>query len=149
MSTEIVLPSGAKLSITLSPFDDAMALQEAIGEAMGDVQLPQNLVESEFSIAGVLQDPEFLSLLANKIKSVMLSKTVRAAVFKCFERVTYDSLKLTRAMFYDPAFTEPLIRDYYVICWEVIKANCLPFFDSLISRLKTNVTTTASIHGSK
>lgn len=133
---EFTLPSGARLSVTPAPFEDVMDLKTAIGNAIGKFALSSDFVNADMSLSGILTDPTILSELADKIKTVAISKDVRAALFKCFTRVTYNDVKVTRDTFDDPKSGDDARKDYYAICTKVIEVNLRPFFELTFSGLK-------------
>jgi hypothetical protein len=134
---DIVLPSGAKLNITIASFDDVMELQTVIGEAMGKFQMPSDLAGVDMSLSGILSSPALLAELTDKIKAVGTSRAVRAAVMRCFERCTYNGARLNKQLFDDPKLGDAARADYYTIFMKVLEANCKPFFAQTFSALSS------------
>jgi hypothetical protein len=114
---EIVLESGARLNITIAPFADANALYKAILKSGKESGLSTDMM--------------------GLFSSALVSEEVERCLFKCFERVTYNGIKLRKEIFDDPdvAF-EHLREDYYIICIKVAEENCKPFFIATFSGLK-------------
>lgn len=144
---EIVLPSGAKLGITVAPFEDVMELQTVIGEAMGKFQMPADLAGVDISLSGILSSPSLLAELADKIKAVGTSRGVRAIVMRCFERCTYNGTRITKQLFDDPKLSEGARADYYTIFMKVLEANCKPFFVQTFSALSAVLKTPPATQG--
>lgn len=116
-STELTLPSGAKLKITLAPFEDAKSLYQAMLEEMKGTKLdPKEQVDANF----------FKDLFCIALSS----KKVEQAVWKCFERVTYNDIKVSKDTF-EP---ESARQDYFDVMYEVGRANILPFTKSLYAK---------------
>ncbi len=111
------LPSGAELHITLSPFEDSLALYQSILE--------------EMKLVKIVTGDEVGDLIKNLFCVGFSSKKVQAALWKCMERVTYDNgkgkLKVTKDTF-EP---EEARVDYMQVCIEVAKANVMPFTKNL------------------
>lgn len=113
----INLPSGAVLKITLAPFAQSKALYQAILEEVKtlrldpDAEVDVNLYKDLFCVG-------------------FSSKKIEAALAKCLDRVTYNDLKID-----DQTFESEAARDdYMTVCFEVTKANILPFTKSLYAK---------------
>jgi hypothetical protein len=129
-NNEIVLASGAKLLITMAPFDDADDLQKAV-------------IHAFLSVGGKemdLKNSEMISV----ILSCAASKEVTKALFKCGERVIYmpdgkeeSKHPFSKALFDLPGVGEKAREDYYPILSEIGKVNLKPFWTALCSALKT------------
>ena len=132
---DCILPSGAKLHITVSTFVDSHALVKAIMKSVKGLNLPQNLNDTEMSIAGAMGNPQLMATIVDKILSVAVSDEVEVALFKCMERATYEEVKITRSIFDDLKLGEQAREDYFSICSKVIEANCKPFFKKTFSAL--------------
>lgn len=135
MMEEIILPSGAKLQITVAPFADSHALLKAILRSVRGAQFSTGIMDTDMSMEGIKNSPEALSQIIDKVLSIATSDEVDAALRKCFERVIYQGVKLTISIFDDPNFSEDIRVDYYTICMKVIEANCKPFFKETFSGL--------------
>lgn len=113
-SKVVKLPSGAELRITLAPFADSKALYQAVLEELRNLKI----------------DPKE-DIDANLFKDIFCmgfsSKKIDQALNKCFQRVTYNNLKISDETW------EPLQarEDYWSACLEVAKENILPFAKSL------------------
>lgn len=132
---DINLPSGAKLHITIAPFADAHALLKAILKAVKGTQISAGTLDGDMSMDGILRSPELLSQIIDKVLSIATSDEVEACLWKCFERTTYQGIKLYRVLMDDPKFSDGIREDYYTICMKVIEANCKPFFKQTFSGL--------------
>lgn len=125
-SQEFDLPSGAKHVVTQAPFEDADALQQSVAQTLIGLQLSQ----------------EFFNQDATVIKDAFLrgatSPEVRRNLWRCLERTTRDSLKVQKTLFddVDPEKATAARRDYYAMCWNVVKVNCGPFFEQVLSTLR-------------
>ncbi len=132
------MPSGAQLSVSAAPFEDAMALQDGVLNACKGVPMPGSLED----LMGMDATP-----LKDAILAAATSKELREALFTCAKHAIYDGkVKVDRALFDDPILGEKARGDYYTIAWELIVVNCGPFFVKTFSWLKT---TTASNPASK
>lgn len=114
---EVVLPSGALLKITPSPFAVAKALYQALLEELRQVN-----VSVSTDMASVWKDLFCIGFSSRKVENCLL---------ECFKRCTYNGgagdLKIDGETF------EPVERrqDYLSVCVEVAKENVGPFAKSL------------------
>lgn len=113
-NAEIVLASGAKLHITLSPFKDAKALYQALLEEARTLKLDAE-AEADFNF------------FKDVFCTAFSSKRVETALEKCFERCTYNDKRITADTF-EPAEAR---EDYMQVCLEVAQHNVHPFTKSL------------------
>lgn len=119
MNKIIVLESGKKLHITMAPFADAKALYQVCMKELKDLKL-----DSKTDI-----DVNFWKDLAF---TALSSKEIEAALFKCFEKVTYDDKRITNV---DDVFESAQAReDYIIVCVHVMKENIMPFMKSLYAK---------------
>lgn len=110
---EVILPSGAKLEITPSPFGTAKALFQAVLEEMKELKLDKNLDD--------------VSVVKDLFCAGFSSKRIESALNECMKRVLYDGLKIS-----DDTFEPVKARqDYLMACIEVAKENIHPFTKSL------------------
>jgi hypothetical protein len=116
--SKVKLPSGAELEINLAPFSDANALNKAVARELAKLKLDKEIE---------LNDPSFLKDL---VCAAIASEDIMAALWVCFKRCTYSGLRITSETF-EP---EEARGDYFIICKEVLQANCLPFIKSLLSQ---------------
>lgn len=121
--SEHKLPSGAVLKIQVAPFSDSKALYQAILEEMKGV-----VVTKDTDMSSVFKDVACIGFSSKKIE---------AALWKCFERCTYDSGK--GALKIDSDSFEPVKSrdDYMAVCLNVAKENIAPFVKSLFAEYKT------------
>ena len=119
MAKAVTLSSGKKLEITLAPFEDGNALKKAfLSEAMGLKVQGQDEIDYNF-----LKDLFCLGLSSDKIEK---------SVWKCFERCTYEGVKINKDTF-EPSEAR---EDYHEVLFEVAKENLAPFTKSLFVQLK-------------
>ena len=121
---DTLLASGAKLHITVASFADALNLRKALLKCVKGLEIGEDIFEKN------------VTALKDTVISMMTSDEVEQAVFKCLERVTYEGVKITKDLFDDPQLGEKLRADFDMICWEVVKANVMPFFVQTFSKLK-------------
>lgn len=119
------LPSGAKLHVSTSDFQDAKALTKAIVKATSGIQLASNPMDMDVTI------------IKDLLVAAVTSDEIEAALFKCLARSTWNNIKVTSAIFDDPQFGEMARADYFIMCAKVVEVNCKPFFDQALSTLKT------------
>lgn len=110
---EITLPSGSVLKITQTPFADSMALNEAIIEELKGIN-----ISSDVDVGMVYKDLFCAGFSSKKIK---------ACLWKCFERCTYNSGKGDLRIDKDTFEPNEFRQDYAEVCMEVAKYNVLPF----------------------
>ncbi len=116
---EFTLASGAVLSVTVAPFADAKRLQNEVFKTIDGRSL---------SAMTMLE----LSMLVSSVE------TVESAFFKCAERALYSvdgapGVKVTRALFDDPAIGAKAREDYQEIFTRVLEVNVRPFTKALVS----------------
>ena len=129
MSESVTTPSGATLEITVAPFDDADALRKALLRSFKGIPLSANILEQD------------VTDFKDAFISAWTSDEVEKCLFKCFERVAYEGIRLTRSLFDDPELGTRLRKDYLTVCQEVIRVNCSPFFDQILSTLREKLRT--------
>lgn len=129
---EIELQSGAKLNITTAPFSDANALLKALVKSAHGIKLAENPWETD------------LSGMKDALLNAVTSDEAEAALFRCFQRVSYDGQKITRDLLDDPKMGDKLRQDYYLVCWHVIDVNCRPFLGQAFSLLRERQKTQAA-----
>lgn len=125
------LQSGATLNVTTAPFQDANALLKALMKAAEGLPLAANPMEMD------------LAMLKDALIHAATSDAVEDALFKCFQRVQYDSQKMNRDLLDDPKIGDKVRGDYFMVCWHVIEVNCGPFFEQAFSLLKARQKTPA------
>jgi hypothetical protein len=132
---ELTGNNGAKIKIGVAPFKDSMALKNAIFAEFTKGGLDIN------GILGGKGVGDFLSMDAqdldiNKIVLPILqidsSDAVSNALFRCMARCTYNSGVINE----DTFETEAARGDYYLVAFEVLKANLAPFFSGVAFKLK-------------
>lgn len=129
---DIILPSGAKLKITLSPFVVSKALFEAVSAEAKDMRLdPQSDID--------------LNLMKNLFCAGFSSKKIDSALQECMKKCTYKGVRLTDDTF-EP---EDARQDYVSVCLEVALANLRPFTKNLFAELNRIGEKLGSSHKSK
>ncbi len=123
---EIILNSGAKLVVTPAPFEDAHDLNAAILESMKGLSFSEKALEIDLN--DMKSSADFFSQILDKIISIAISKNVKNALFKCFQRCSYDDVRVNANLFDDSKLGTKAREDYYMICFKVIEVNCWPFF---------------------
>jgi hypothetical protein len=113
---EVSLPSGAKLSLGLTPFSVSKALYQALLEEARSVKVEFN---TDLDI----------NLFKDLFISAATSPKVEACMWKCLERCLYNGQRITEQTF-EPVETR---KDYIQVLIEVAKHNVIPFFESLRS----------------
>lgn len=122
---EFKAPSGASVSIAPSSFKNAFALKNAISK-----ELSTNKIDVDITKLNLNSDIDFSVLLPLLLK-IDSSDEVHKALFDCLIHCTYNSNKITPALFEDSKTWE----DFYKIAIECIKANIAPFFKGMVSGL--------------
>lgn len=114
---EFTMPTGAKLKVAPAPFADAKALKSAILAELGAI---------------AFTGKDVADVLKNAFCTGFSSPLVDRAMWKCFERCTYDGHKITMDTF------EPVqARDDYILCcMRMVEANIRPFLKSLYAEFK-------------
>lgn len=123
-NVEVVLSSGGKLAITRAPFPDSMALHKALLRSGSGLPAGVELMQMD------------VSALRDVLINAATSDEVERALFKCFERCTYESVRITPQIFDDPKIGTQAREDYYEAASEVVKVNCGPFVKRIVTRLK-------------
>lgn len=127
-NTEIQLPSGAKLVITISPFDVAMNLYQACLEEIRKMTLDPNA-----------------EIDANFYKDLFCagfgSKKIEGYLWECMKRALYNGEKVTKDTF-EP---EEARQDFMKTCMEVGRVNIAPFVKNLFAEYSSIISTIQSI----
>jgi hypothetical protein len=126
MKQDFNLASGAVLHVSVPPFREALALLKAVTNATAGLPTADDVG-----------------------RAVLTSPEAEAAIAKVFERCTYESVKLTLALFDDPAYTERLRRDYLEICSKIIEVTCAPFLERASSASNGSDPSPIAGHGSR
>jgi hypothetical protein len=138
----VTLPSGARLFVSPSSWENAKALHDAVlREMRGKVDvagLDLDLVRSAFEERNV----QAFSHLLDKVVGIACSKDIENAIFACAEKAIYQpggeetSKKVSRVLFNDPDTRDQSREDYYAIAYHVAEVNLRPFVKALSSSLK-------------
>lgn len=122
--------NGKRLLITPASFDDAMELQDAVGESLKGTKVNLKGVAGLTGDSGSLLDADVGELsgpvetIAGMVLSVVTSRRVKDALFKCAEKAILGNDKVNRDFFENVENREL----YYPIMTEVLKVNLGPFF---------------------
>ena len=137
---DFILESGAKLTVTESAFEDAIELNDALIQSVGEIKLTDDMLDVDIDPKNPLGSfsgaSNLFSFLANKIKSVAASPLVRSCIFKCGERAAYEGMRVGKDLFDDPKLGTSARKDYYDILVKIVEVNCRPFLENLISLLR-------------
>lgn len=118
------------LEITPASFEEAMELQDAVGNA-----LSAKKIDLDFDITGAeekLNSGDIGTVLQLAI-SVATDKRVRNSLFTCAKRARYKNQSIDADFFEHKENREK----YYPIMIEILKVNLLPFFGGLGGLLQT------------
>lgn len=118
--------NGTELRITPASFQEAMALQKAIGRALKgtELDLPESMT-AEIKA-------EMFSGIIDAVLGVATSDDVEKCLFECAARCLLGTEKIDRDF-----FEKAENRQYYFpIMVEIIKANVGPFFKGLDTQLR-------------
>lgn len=122
MIEEMILDSGAKLKIQISPFAVSKALYQAVLKELKNVQ-----ITTKAELASVFKDIFCIGFSSPEIE---------LCLWKCMERCTLNGEKIDASTF------EPIERreDYLQVCVEVLKSNIMPFTKSLMQVYSQSLT---------
>jgi hypothetical protein len=126
------------MHVTVCPFVDANALLKAILKAAKGISISPEEMKTEINVQAVSDNPGLLGKIIDKVVGVAVSQEVEDALFKCFQRATYEDIRITRELFDDPKIGEKAREDYFKMCVNVISVNCQPFFKQAFSALKAS-----------
>lgn len=116
---EVTLPSGAKLEITLAPFEAAKTLFQAVLEEMRGLKLDPN---ADIDV----------NLYKDLFCTGFASKKVEAALAECLKRATYNGVKISKDTF-EPVEAR---EDYMQVMLEVAMENLKPFTKNLLQQFQ-------------
>ena len=126
---EKILPSGAKLVITLSDFEICDRLLIAVTKELESVGINLGLKNGNLSdfMNMELDKDAALNTLKNTIMRLASSTLIRPVLWECMGRAVYNGQKVTQQTFQG----EKERGDWPIVASEVLKANLLPFFPNL------------------
>ena len=144
------LPSGARLAVTVAPFQDAMALlKECLKTLKGASFSKEDL---GLDMAQVAKSPLSVAGILDRVVAFATSDGVEAALFRCFERATWSppgwpegqaGLKVSKALFDNAEHGTVAREDYAQIAARVVEVNCAPFLAKALSGFLTKPQTPA------
>lgn len=116
---DLTVKSGAKVVINTAPFEDALALNNAIGQLLPSIDIK---MDAELNID--------VASMAKVMVVVGTQAPVQTLVMKCLARCTYNGQAIT------PSTFEPVTarEDYYECAIACVKENIGPFVNSLFSQ---------------
>lgn len=124
----ITLPSGAKLEITLLPYEEAWHVAQRVAKVLESVKIETADIDvKKLMLADV-------SKIQGPLLQVMSSRELVEAAKVCFKRATYDGLKIDAKTF----DSRESRQDYLPTVFHCLKENIAPFFAGLISSLGTS-----------
>jgi hypothetical protein len=142
--TMYAMPSGAKLYVSVSPYELVIALHDALANEMRGKGLGQlDIVEIQKAVRG--EGEQGLNVLVDKFIGVAASKEWRAALFACAEKAKYMAdgkpessvqFKLNApgyGLFDHPVYRDQAREDLYAIQKAVAEENLRPFAKALSS----------------
>jgi hypothetical protein len=122
------LPSGSILEITLLPFEEAWGISQMITKEIERIDFDIKSVNfSDIKMTDVVN-------FKNPICAILSSKVVVEAAKICFKRATYNGLKIDSQTFEQREYRS----DFLPVIFHVLKENISPFFENLLSSLKTS-----------
>lgn len=135
---EVVLPSGAKLEMTLAPFSESEDLFSCFADCLKKVNVDMNA------------DAEDLGTHLNSLKEVFLncltSKELKSSLLRCLKRCSYNKRRITDWEIFEDVEAR---QDYLSVCWEVSRFNLAPFTKNLFSKFNQLLQTQKQSQGSK
>jgi hypothetical protein len=123
--------SGAKVSINVADFDDALALKNAVAKEFAQSGLELSNLKASDLQNFTEMDVNVLMPFLKAVAQFDSSPSVNAAIFACLSRSTYNSERITKETFENVEAR----ADYYEIVFECLKVNLSPFFKGLVSKL--------------
>ena len=131
MTKEFKGENGARIVINTASFKEATALKKAIEKQLLNTNIALD-AKSLQEINEKYSMIEFINIVKNFIFSCETSDEFERVLFDCLRHCTYDNVQVKEQLFDDiPEARE----DYYMIVFECVKENILPFFKSLPSKL--------------
>jgi hypothetical protein len=139
MNEKIQLQSGAMLEMTFLDFETAMQLLSAVSEELLKVNVDLGNIDLS-DLTGSEMDNNIINTLKNVVLTMVVSKNLREMLNVAFARCTYNGAKINADTFEKVEAR----KDYFVVCWEVLKFNLLPFLPGIGSSFLTNLGMTGS-----
>jgi len=131
MTKEFKGENGARIVINSASFKEATALKKAIEKELLKTNISFD-AKSLQEINDKYSMMEFINIAKNFIFSCETSDEFERVLFDCLKHCTYDNIQIKEQLFDDvPEARE----DYYMVIFECIKENIIPFFKSLPSKL--------------
>lgn len=142
---EFDLPSGAKLYVSVSAYEHAMGLHDALAQELrGKGVGTLDIVEVQKAMRG--EGEEGLNVLVDKGLALAASKEVKAALFACADKSVYrpdgseaSSIKVSPSLFDHPEHMIQAREDFYAIFAAVAEVNLRPFVKALFSMYTAHV----------
>lgn len=121
---EIKVKSGTAVIINPAPFEDALALNNAVGNPVLGLNVD---IKPDFDLDSAANF-HYMTVVASQA-------AVQALVMKCLVRCTYNGQKITQATFE----AEGAREDYFEIAVACVRENLAPFVASLFSQFSVLV----------
>lgn len=111
--------TGANIVINVAPFEDALALNNAVGNPVLGLKID---IEPNFDLENAAQ--------LHYVTVVSTQAGVQALIMKCLKRCTYNGHSIVQTTFDKPEARE----DYFEVAIACLKENMAPFVSSLFSQ---------------
>jgi hypothetical protein len=141
---ETQLTSGAKLTVAMAPFEDAIALYDAILKTIRGSQVSPEVLDTDIGnpMEMLRGNAALFTLAIDKGIALVTSQEVRQALFRCFLKATYNNRAIDKDLFDDPKIAEQAREDMAEMSKHVAILNCKPFwkgtFSGLLAQSLTN-----------
>jgi hypothetical protein len=126
---QYVLPSGGELNVTPLGFEEAWRVSQDVIGVIKELSLDFSAIDFKKPMTVDLVR-EFKDPICTLLGSPVINKSVRSA----FNRATYNGAKIDK-MTFDPVEAR---GDYLFAAFYALKENISPFFDGILSFLKTS-----------
>lgn len=119
---KVTMPTGAKLYVVASSFENSWALFQAVTEEYKKLDIA---VSKEFD----------MTFIKDVFCIFMSSKLIQEKLWACMDKALYNDSRVTVDTFED----EKAREDYLAVCEEVAKKNLAPFTKDLYSKLSAQL----------
>lgn len=136
-----VLDSGAVLNLSICSFEEGERLMEAVANELKNTKISLGLKGKTVDFLNLELGDDAINTIKNLVAGLLASKEVKAALWPCIERGTYNDIHIKRDIFED----EKVRADYIPILKEALVYNLSPFSKSLLSLVKGLVGASTSI----
>lgn len=145
------MPSGARLSVTVAPFQDAWALMRASLKTLQGTSIETKDLKTD--LASVVANPAAFSFILDRLVGFATSPEVEAAIWRCATRALYipagspvefPGNKVSPALFDDAVCGNSAREDYAQIVISLMEANCKPFLAQALLKFQKQKTVETS-----